>query len=242
MKNYTSSSYEAAQGILAKTALNELRTSGHPLGRPLALCLMFESIENQLMAASVFDLAIALDSAVHTPRDSLLAAIRIQWWADTLAKTADQSVPLVACLQSQYQRHDNFSTQLQGIVGEWQAACHYETRDTIAGWVAVWRLIALYLGHVKAVDQAASIGRELHYATLGQRYDGLAGNIDIKSLRKNDLEEERTLLYLSACLNRKLKGSQNSNLDGTQMSHDIGLDDPVLVWRILVWHIFGPPK
>ena len=118
MKNYRSSSYEAAQCILAKTALNELRTSGHPLGRPLALCLMFESIENQLMAASIFDLAIALDSAIHIPSESLLAAIRIQWWADTLAKTTHQNVPLVACLQLQYQRHDNFSTQLQDIVGE----------------------------------------------------------------------------------------------------------------------------
>ena len=242
MRNNTSSSYEAAQGILAKTALNELRTSGHPLGRPLALCLMFESIENQLMAASVFDLAIALDAALHIPSESLLAAIRIQWWADTLAKTTDQSVPLIACLQSQYQRHDNFSTQLQDIISEWQAACHYETRDSKAGWVAVWRLVAFYLGHITAVDQAASIGRELHYATLGQKYDGLPGNIDIKSLRKNDRAEERTLLYLCACLNRRLKGSQNSNSDATRIRHDIRLDDPVLVWRILVWHIFGPPK
>ena len=242
MKNYISSSYTAAQGILAKTALNELRTSGHPLGRPLALCLMFESIENQLMAASVFDLAIALDTALHIPSESLLAAMRIQWWADTLGKMTNQSVPLVACLQSQQQKHDDFSTQLQDIIGEWQAACHYETRDSSGGWIAVWRLIALYLGHITAVDQAASIGRELHFAALGQRCDKLAGNIDIKSLRKNDREEERTLLYLSACLNRKLKGGQNSNLDGTRMSNDMELDDPVLVWRILVWHFFGPPK
>ena len=78
MTNNSSSSHRAAQGILAKTALNELRTSGHPLGRPLALCLMFESIENKLLAASVFDLAIALDAALHTPSESLLAAIRIK--------------------------------------------------------------------------------------------------------------------------------------------------------------------
>ena len=242
MKSNTSSSYKAAQGILAKTALNQLRKSPHPLGRPLALCLMFESIENQLMAASVFDLAIALDAALHTPSEPLLAAIRIQWWADTLAKTTDQNVPLVACLQSQYHSRDNLLSQLQDIIGEWQTACHYETRDSGEGWVAVWRLIALHLGHKTAVDQAAVIGRELHFATLGQKYDGPAGKIDIRSLRTNDREEERTLLYLSACLSCKLQGSQNSNLDATGISHDTGLDDPVLVWRILVWHIFGPPK
>ena len=86
------------------------------------------------------------------------------------------------------------------------------------------------------------IGRELYFATLGQKYGGLIGNSDIKSLRKNDREEERTLLYLSACLSRKLQGKQNSNFNATRTSHDTGLDDPLLVWRILVWHIFGPPK
>ena len=233
MKNNTSSSDAAVQVILAKTALNRLRTSGHPLGRPLALCLMFEPFENQLIAASVFDLAIALDAALHTPKESLLAAIRIQWWADTLAKTNDQNVPLITCLQSQYHTHDNFSIHLQDIIGEWQAACHYETRDSGAGWVAVWRLIARYLGHETAVDRAASIGQELHHATFGRKYEGLASDIDIKSLRKNDREENRTLLYLSACLNRKLQGSQISNLDATRIGHYAGLDDPAPVWRIL---------
>ena len=242
MKNSTSSIYEEPKGILAKTVLNELHTSGHPLGRPLALCLLFESIENQLIAASVFDLAIALDAALHIPSEPSLAAIRIQWWADTIAKTTDQNVPLVICLQSQYQRHENFSTQLQDAIGEWQAACHYETRNSSAGWVAIWRLIALYLGHVTAIDQAASIGRELHSAMLGRKYCGFSGDIEIKSLRKNDHEEERTLLYLSACLNRKLQGSQNSNVDATQISHVIRLNDPLLVWRVLIWYFFGPPK
>ena len=133
-------------------------------------------------------------------------------------------------------------SQLHDIISEWQTACHHETRDSSEGWVAVWRLIAFHLGHKTAVDQAAVIGRELHFATLGQKYDGLTSNIDIKSLRKNDYEEERTLLYLSACLNRKLQISQNSNSDRAGVSHNAGLDDPVLVWRILAWHIFGPPK
>ena len=242
MKNNTSSRYEVAQGILAKTALNQLRKSEHPLGRPLALCLMFESIENQLMAASVFDLAIALDAALNIPSELSLAAIRIQWWADALTKTTEQSVPLVACLQSQYSSRDNFLSELHDIISEWQTACHYETRDSSEGWVAAWRLIALHLGHKTAIDQAALIGRELYFATLGEKCGGLVGSSDIKSLRKNDREEERTLLYLSACLSRKLQSSQNSNLKATRISHDAGLDDPLLVWRILVWYIFGPQK
>ena len=137
MKNNTSRNHAAAQVVLAKTALNRLRTSAHPLGRPLALCLMFEPIENQLMAASVFDLAIALDAALHIPSESLLAAIRIQWWADALAKTTEQNVPLLACLQSHYNSRDSFLSQLHDIISEWQTACHYETRDSSEGWVAV---------------------------------------------------------------------------------------------------------
>ena len=102
MTNNSSNSYIAAQNKSVKTALNELRISDHALGRPLALCLMFETAENQMLAASVFDLAIALDTALLIPSESLLAAIRIQWWADAVASTADQNVPLVARLQSQY--------------------------------------------------------------------------------------------------------------------------------------------
>ena len=85
----------------AKTALAALRDSDHPFGRPLALCLMFEPANDQSLAASIFDLAIALDSALHIPSESLLAAIRVQWWVDALSDSTAQTAPLVPQLHAQ---------------------------------------------------------------------------------------------------------------------------------------------
>lgn len=237
-----SNSHKAAQNISAKTALNELRTSDHALGRPLALCLMFETAENQLLAASVFNLAIALDAALHIPTESLLAAIRMQWWAEALSSTADQNVALVARLQSQFQMRDDFFLQLHEMIGEWQAACHDENRDSGAGWAAACRLTAYQLGYRTAAEQAAIIGQNLYHATRGQGYDRCAGSIDINSLRQNDQREGRSWLYLLACLQRRLHLSRNSDLETTQTRDNMGLDDPALVWRILGWYFFGPSR
>ena len=52
--------------VNAKTALAAVRDSDHPFGRPLALCLMFEPTNDQSLAASIFDLAIALE-VMSTP-------------------------------------------------------------------------------------------------------------------------------------------------------------------------------
>ena len=128
------------------------------------------------------------------------------------------------------------------MVGEWQTACHYKKRDSGAGWAAAWRLTAHHLGHIKTADQAAIIGQELHYSTLGQKYAGYADSIDVKSLRQNDRKEKSSWLYLSACLLRKIKPGLNSNLEPGQTHQQLWPDDPMLAWRILSWYILGPPE
>ena len=82
--------------VNAKTALAALRDSDHPFGRPLTLCLMFEPAKDQCLAASIFHLAIALDSALHIPSESLLAAIRVQWWVDAFRSGALQQTMMDA--------------------------------------------------------------------------------------------------------------------------------------------------
>ncbi len=242
MTNSPSNSHVLTRNISAKTALNELRRSNHGLGRSLAFCLMFEAPENQLLAGSVFDLAVALDAALHIPSESLLAAIRIQWWADALANAAHRNVPLVARLQSQCRMREDLLPHLQKMIGEWQVACHGKTHESGSGWAAAYRLVALHLGHRTAVDQAAIIGQNLHHATRGRRFHNCARNIDINSFRQNDQKEGRSWLYLSACLQRKLHRGQNTDLEKAQTHYNAVLDDPALVWRILGWHIFGPPR
>ena len=92
--------------VNAKTALAALRDRDHPLGRPLAHCLMFEPADDQFLAASIFDFAIVLDLALHIPSESLLAAIRVQWWVDVLSDSTTQTAPLVTQLHAQFQNYD----------------------------------------------------------------------------------------------------------------------------------------
>ena len=242
MSNNPTKTQPLARKFSAKAALNNIRTSGHQLGRPLALCLMFESAENQLMAASVFELAIVLDSALHIPKETLLATIRIQWWADALSESFDQNVTLLAYLRAQFPMRYEFQSQLQGMISNWQVACHDENRDSIAGWAEAWRIVAIQLGHVKAANQAAKIGVSMHHKIRRQDSTGRSASITsagIRALKKNDRGELRSWLYLVACLNSKL---QNHLTDHNPRRKYMGFDDPTLVWRILGWHFFGPPR
>ena len=121
----------------AKTALAALRDSDHPLGRPLALCLMFEPANDQLLAASIFDLALALDSALHIPSESLLAAIRVQWWVDALSDNNAQTAPLVTQLHAQFQTHDGLQSDTIDLIGHWQTAAPPSRVSRFSSWQAV---------------------------------------------------------------------------------------------------------
>ena len=242
MTNNPTKFHSADRNFSAKVALNTLRNSNHELGRPLALCLMFESAENQAMAASVFELAIALDAALSIPKETLLAAIRIQWWADALRETFNENVTLLNQLQAHFQMRCEFQPQLQNMINKWQAACHNENRDSVAGWAEAWRIVAIQLGHVNASDLAAKIGVSMHYKVRKQKRTGHPVSINsagIRALKRNDKGELRSWLYMAACLNLKLQNDL-SDLDPRRVY--LGFDDPTLVWRILGWHFFGPPR
>ena len=231
-----------AQKFSAKTTLNNLRTSDHELGRPLALCLMFETAENQIIAASIFELAIALDAALSIPKEALLAAIRIQWWVDALSKSTDQNVTLLAQLQVQFQTRHELQPQLQEMASKWCLACYNEDRNSAAGWAEAWRIVAIQLGHLETSEQAAQIGISMHYKTRRHedvKHSASINSIDIKALKKNDQGELRSWLYMVACLNLRL---HNDLTNRDSKSAYRSFDDPTLIWRILGWHFFGPPR
>lgn len=230
-----------SQKVSAKVALNTLRTSDHALGRPLALCMMFESAENQVIVASVFELAITLDAALHIPKEKMLAAIRIQWWADALDRLSEQNVTLLARLQTQFQIRCEFQSQLQVMIGKWQTACYDDNRNSAAGWAEAWRLVAIQLGHISRANQSAEIGYDLHHLIRGQTRVKKVSSIssDIKSLQHNDQGSRRSWLYLAACLNQKLQHDRNNS---KSKNIHVSLAEPALVWRILSWYFIGPPK
>ena len=216
----------------AKTALAALRDSDHPLGRPLALCLMFEPANDQFLAASIFDLAIALDSALHIPSESLLSAIRIQWWVDALSGSGAQTAPLMTQLQAQFQTHEGLQSEIIDLIGHWQTACHNENRDNIDGWATVWALVAKHLGQAAQSAIATDIGHQFHHA-IRRHEPHAAVPLDkpqISALRRNDSGQKRSFLYLVACW---LRYVQRPNADANH---------PALIWKMLAWQLFGPPQ
>ena len=216
----------------AKTALAALRDRDYPLGRPLALCLMFEPANDQLLAALIFDLAIALDSALHIPSESLLAAIRVQWWVDSLSDNNAQTAPLVTQLHAQFQTHDGLQSDTIDLIGQWQTACHDENRDNSDGWAAVWALVAKHMGQAEQLAIATEIGNQLHRAIRGYESHAAAplNRRQISALRRNDAGQQRSFLYLVACL---LRYVQRPNADANH---------PALVWHMLAWQLFGSPR
>ena len=218
--------------VNAKTALAALRDRDHPFGRPLALCLMFEPANDQCLAASIFDLAIALDSALHIPSESLLAAIRVQWWVDALSDSTVQTAPLVTQMHTQFQTYDGLQSDIIGLIGHWQTACHDENRDNSHGWAAVWALVAKHTGQAAKSAIANNIGHQLHHAIHGHELHAAAPleRRQISTLRRNDTGQKRSFLYLAACW---LRYMQRPNADANH---------PALVWRMLAWQFFGPPQ
>jgi hypothetical protein len=216
----------------AKTALAALRDSDHPFGRPLALCLMFEPANYQSLAASIFDLAIALDSALHIPSESLLAAIRVQWWVDALSDSTAQTAPLVSQLHAQFQTYDGLQSDIIDLIGHWQTAYHDENRDNSDGWAAVWALVAKHMGQAAQSAIATDIGHQLHHAIRGHEPHAAKplNRQKISALRRDDAGQKRSFLYLAACWLRYI---QRPNADANH---------PALVWKMLAWQLFSPPK
>ena len=216
----------------AKTALAALRDNDHPLGRPLALWLMFEPANDQWLAASIFNLAIALDSALHIPSESLLAAIRVQWWVDAVSGSGVQTAPLVTQLQTQFQTHDELQSEIIDLIGYWQTACQDENRNNINGWRVVWALIAKYMWQASQSAIASDIGYQMHLAIRGHEPHAAVplDRPQISALRHDDTGQKRSFLYLAACWLRYL---QCPNADANH---------PALVWHMLAWQLFGPPK
>ena len=216
----------------AKTALAALRDNGHPFGRPLALCLMFEPANDKFLAASIFDLAIALDSALHIPSESLLSAIRIQWWVDALSGSGAQTATLVTQLQAQFQTHEGLQSEIIDLIGHWQTACHDENRDNIDGWATVWALVAKHLGQAAQSAIATDIGHQFHHAIRGHEPHAAVplDKSQISALRRNDSGQKRSFLYLVACW---LRYVQRPNADANH---------PALIWKMLAWQLFGPPQ
>ena len=223
----------------ARGAMDALRREHGQTGHRLALTLMFEPPSVQFLCASVFELVITLETALLTPSESLLAAIRVQWWADALApetksaETAAHPVPvrLVAQLHKLCRLYWGFDRHLIDLIGHWQNACYQEDRNSSAGWRAAWRILAAHGGWGKFTADAEMVANQHYAISRHAATDGNHENSDrLKALNGHKRGSGASWLYLNAALSTYLVQAKRDS------------ETPMLVWHVLKWHCLGPPS
>lgn len=165
----------------ALPALDELRQ----MSRPLALCLAFEPARNRPLLADLLLFLLEMERAVCLPSESLLVQIRLQWWADGLAKTHQDSAPLLDRLLGWQQESPLAAAdrggnriQLSDWLAIWQQAVLEEERaaDALPDlWGRYFYWLAGLAGHPQEAASADVIGQQLaqslqngqHRADLG---------------------------------------------------------------------------
>ena len=216
---------------LARDSLQNLRDYPHPLARPLALCFVFEPAETQFIAATCLELGLALDTALATPSESLLAVIRIQWWIDAIQNTSPAHAPLVQNLRILIENQPNIGDQLVTVIGHWQNACHDNNRKSQQGWHTLWQLLSKTLG--QNTDTVARIGIFCLSPDAPCPAD-LHDNTGLLALRRTKSAGRGQWVYLLACFGiyqRQL--SQN---------HQGSSEFTLLGWRLLLWRLGLPPR
>lgn len=221
----------------AREALKNLKNQSDPRGRPLALCLMSETPDSQVFAASLLELGLSLDQALVTPSESLLAMIRLQWWIDELKRDSADTAPLVLQLRALIAKRPDLLAELTALITLWQDASQTENRNSNEGWQALWRLLAVQLNaepeHTVIVGQFAFMPAphdtgEAAVPALIRDKQKLLG------LRCNAAGGHCQWLYLLACFGRYNHARTSRQMEAAQ--------SPLLGWHILCW-LFGlPPK
>ena len=216
---------------LARDSMQNLRDYPHPLARPLALCFVFEPANTQFIAATCLELGFTLDTALAKPNESLLAAVRLQWWIDAIQDTAPTHVPLAQNLHILIENQPDIGDQLVSVIGHWQNACYDDNRNSQQGWQALWQLLGKTLGH--DADTVASIGIFCLSSDAPCPAD-MHEKTGLLALRHTAPDGLGQWVYLLACFGIYLKKlGQN---------HRANAGFTLLGWRLLLWWLGLPPR
>ena len=164
----------------------------------------------------------------------MLAAIRVQWWSDTLAEALTSHkgnvAPLVVRLEKHIQNKDIKRDDILKLIEAWQACTMDETASTTLAWGKCWQLVGHYLDCHDTGDSAQKIATVLHYTSTTDKASVLSlDNAFFDSLRKQVLENQQWWLYFAAII------GYHKHIYG----HDALDQDHLLVWRLLRWRLFG---
>ncbi|MGB2107741.1 MAG: hypothetical protein ACPHZ5_06165 [Candidatus Puniceispirillum sp.] len=199
----------------------------------IALIFGFETTQRRSLAANLLCLSGELENAIRIPKEPMLAAIRVQWWYDTLVDEASAHqpniAPLVVRLRTHIHNDDIKRDDVLKLIEAWQACTMDETASSADAWSACWQLIGRYLGDDEIGVVAQKIGGVLH----GQKMPNTATtqSLDsayLKALRFQVLKNRQWWLYFAAIIGYR-----------RQSGNHVESDDHLLVWRLLGWRLFG---
>ena len=212
-----------------KDSINALRVQD----QPIALVFGFESSQRRSLAANLLCLSGELENAIRIPKEPMLAAIRVQWWHDTLSDDSNENqinlAPLIVRLRS-YIRDDKIKrSDILKLIEAWQACAIDETASSIDAWGICWYLIGTYLGNDNIADTAKSVTITLHGEKMSDNpAKPLFDNAYFGDIRLKAKQNGQWWLYFAAIIGYR-----------KQLDRDALNNDHLLVWRFLGWRLFG---
>ena len=182
--------------------------------RELACCLLFLPSDLRGLLSDLLSLAHECENAIRIPSESMLAAIRLQWWVDALAGDDPTVAPLAERLHGHLRSGKIGIGQLHALIGLWQDRLQDGTLGAAGCWAQAFAMMPRIEERHDFARMAADIGR--CFAS------DEAPDVDLKKLRRQVGPDTRWL-FLLACLTRYGQISRGTGTDG------------LLVWRMLAW-------
>jgi len=179
--------------------------------RDLALALLFAPHEGRDLLADRLTLALECEAAIRVASEPMLAAIRLQWWVEAIETGRHEQVPLMLRLLAHIESSRINAAALIGQIGLWQDRLASAPEDAGACWAECFAMLA-----PNNTAPARNIARSLFAGETPLCRDEIAG------LKTPDM---RWLWMLGRLALRRQAGAPSN--------------DPLLVWRMLGWRMFG---
>ena len=217
----------------ARDAIKNLKeVDQEGLSKALTFCLMFDEPRTQFVSATMLELLTQLETALRLPTQPFLAAIRVQWWVDAVLRPVESNIappaPLIGQIRQLIKDNPELEGALSSLMAFWQAACYDSDRDSLAGWVTSFELLARITGQPITTKIAATVATSLYHVSHDLPPMMIPLSF-IRDLQQSGKKTGQSWLYLSAMLARYL-----NQTDGNEAHH-------WLAWRVMGWRFLGPP-